>query len=118
MKDREIIIGNTTHIPVRFRDRYGRPIDFTLNSRIARLRLTTVGSTTPLYTLDTTDSAEFTWTSQANGEGEWLFESSTSYTAGTYEVTVTYTDPSPSPDTVVTWEGGRYTVRQPTTGAL
>lgn len=118
MLNREIIIGTTTHIPQSFRDAYGRKIDHTQGTRVTKLRLTLLGSTTPSYTLLTTTSGDFTWTSQANGEGYWRFESDDVYTAGTYRASVVYSDPDQTPDEIHLLGEATYVLRNPTTGAL
>lgn len=117
MLNRLIILATTTHIPVIFVDENG-PIDFTVNSRVAKLRLSVQGSNTVSYTLETTDSGEFTWTSQARGRGYWMFESDDVFTAGVYDASVVYTDPSITPDDVLLLGEAIYTLRIPTTGAL
>ncbi len=118
MRDRTIILGTTTHIPMTFLDVDGYGIDHTVGSRVTRLRLTPINSTTVAYTLDTTDSGEFTWTSQADGIGEWLFESDDVFTAGVYKASVVYTDPADTPDTVKLLGEAIYTIRTPNTGSL
>jgi hypothetical protein len=118
MLNRVIVIGATTHIPVTFIGDDGYGIDFTVGSRVARLRLTVRGATAPTYTLDTTDSGEFSWTSQADGEGEWLFESDDVFAAGDYVASVVYTDPAQTPDDVFLLGEATYTIRNPNTGAL
>ncbi len=118
MLNRTIIIGTTTHIPMTFQDSAGYGIDHTTGSRVTRLRLTLVGATVPAYTLLTTNSAVFTWTSQADGIGTWLFESDATYAAGEYVASVVYTDPAQTPDDVFVLGEARYTIRNPNTGAL
>lgn len=116
--DREIIIGTTTHIPMTFKDENKVGIDHTTGSRVTKLRLTLVGGTAPSYTLETTDSGEFSWTDEANGDGKWLFESDDVFTAGEYEASLIYYDPAQTPDDAHLLGEARYKLRNPTTGAL
>ena len=118
MLDRTIVIGTTTHIPVTFKDENGHGIDHSVGSRVSKLRLTLHGSTTPSYTLETTDSGEFTWTTESAGIGTWLFESDDVFVAGTYHASVVYTDPAQTPDDVHLLGEATYTIRNPETGAL
>ena len=118
MLDRTIVIGTTTHIPMTFVDASGYGIDHTTGSRVTKLRLTLAGGTVPSYTLETTDSGEFTWTSQTEGVGTWLFESDDVFTAGTYKASVVYTDPSATPDDIFLLGEATYIIRNPETGAL
>lgn len=118
MLDRDIVIGTTTHIPVTFLDEYGYGIDHSTGSRVSKLRLTLVGATVPAYTLETTDSGEFTWTSETEGVGKWLFQSDDVFAAGEYVASVVFTDPAQTPDDVHLLGEARYTLRNPTTGAL
>lgn len=118
MLNRTIIIGTTTHIPMTFLDSRGRGIDHSVGSRVTKLRLTLYGNTTPSYTLDTDDSAEFEWDDETTGEGTWLFESDDTFVAGKYHASVIYTDPSQTPDEVQLLGEATYTLRAPETGAL
>lgn len=122
MLSRVIIIGTTTHIPMQFVDSNGFGLDHSTGSRVTRLRLTLVTggvpASAPAYTLLTTDSSQFTWTSQTTGEGKWLFESDDPYTAGEYVASIIYTDPSATPDDVYPLGEARWTFRHPNTGAL
>ena len=118
MLDRTIIIGTTTHIPMTFVDEDGVGIDHTIGTRVTKLRLTPIGSTTPLYTFATTTAAVFTWSDATEGNGTWLFESDVAYVAGTYKASCIYSDTSTTPDDVHELGEAKYFFRNPTTGAL
>ena len=118
MLDRTIVIGTTTHIPMTFVDASGYGLDHSTGSRVTKLRLTLTGATVPAYTLETTDSGEFTWTSQTEGVGTWLFESDDVFVAGTYKASCIYYDPSATPDDVLPLGEATYILRHPETGPL
>jgi spore coat protein U-like protein len=120
MLNRTIILATTTHVPATFLDEDGNAIDMSVNSRVARLRLSARGTASVSYTLDTTDSGEFTWDdgTGVSGTGKWLFQSDDIFTAGEYDATVVYTDPAQSPDDVHLLGTAVYTFATPKTGAL
>lgn len=117
MNPQVIIQGCTLYVPVSFQDDDGTALDMT--SRTAEMRLTPYGATTPTYLRNTSDTAEFVYTSQSGGTGTWKFLPTETFAAGRYRSEVYLTDTSVSPNEKHLVGGPvEYVVRVPITGAL
>jgi hypothetical protein len=116
MNPQVIIQGYTLYVPASFQDDDGTALDMT--SRTAELRIMAYGATTPTYLRNTSDSAEFAWTSQSGGTGTWKFLPTETFTVGRYRAEVALTDTSVTPNEKHPIGGPvEYVVRAAVTGA-
>lgn len=78
--NREIIIGCSYDFPATFTEDGAA---YSMTSKVGILRLISDDKATTIERL-TSDSSQFTWTSQAGGTGTWHWESNETPTVGDY----------------------------------